>query len=139
MSQHNKDLARRVIDEIWTGRRLDLIDALYAEDFRCHVEPGEDWVGRGDVRRWVERMHEMLEGFEERVEDLVAEGDRVAVRTHLSGVWRHTTEGGREERRRVSSPGLLLYRIADGRVAEQWEVANAAGIARQMGALALAP
>ena len=33
MSEANKNLVRRVIEEIWTGGNLDLIDELYAEDF----------------------------------------------------------------------------------------------------------
>jgi hypothetical protein len=50
MSEANKALVRRVIDEIWTAGNLELIDELYAEDFRCHFEPGDDWRGRADVR-----------------------------------------------------------------------------------------
>lgn len=136
MSQHNKDLVRRVIDEIWTGRNLALVDALYTEDFHCHAEPADDWVGREDVRRWVNRMHEMFAGFEERVEELVAEGDKVVARTTLSGVARGAGgPGGGGADRPVSSLGILIYRIAEGRIAEQWEVANAAGIMSQLGLL----
>jgi hypothetical protein len=42
----NKQLVRRVIDEIWSQGHLDRVDELYAPDSRCHAEPGEDRIGR---------------------------------------------------------------------------------------------
>jgi predicted ester cyclase len=71
-------------------------------------------------------MHASLGEYRERVDELIAEGDRVAVRVTLTGV-------GNAGRKSVSSLGILIYRIADGRIAEQWEVGNVAGIMEQLG------
>ena len=76
MSTANEVLARKVLDEIWNGGNLDLIDELYAEDFVCHVEPDADWKGRAGVRDAVNLVRGMFSDFEERIEDVVVDGGR---------------------------------------------------------------
>jgi len=129
MSEMNKRLVRRVIDEIWSGGKLELIDQLYAEDFSCHCEPMGDWVGRSGVREVVTQMHEMLAEYNERIDDLIAEGDTVVVRLTISGI-----SLGRNNvvDKPVSTLGILIYRIANDQIAEQWEVVNMAGIMEQI-------
>ena len=134
MSEANKHLVRRVIEEIWTGGNLDLIDELYTEGFQCHFEPGPDWCGRDGVRECVTRVRTTFPDYQERIDELIAEGDRVAFRMTASGVnTGPTPDGGPATGKPMSTLVILIYRIADGRVAEQWEVANLAGILRQLG------
>jgi steroid delta-isomerase-like uncharacterized protein len=136
MSEANKELVRRVIEEIWTGGNLDLIDELYAEDFVCHFEPAEDWIGRSGVREWVSRVRTSFSEYEERIEDLIAEGDRVVVHMTVSGVNTGPTPiGSPATGKQISTLGILIYRVAHGQIAEQWEVANVGGILRQLGVL----
>ena len=84
MSLTNEALARKVLDEIWNGGNLDLIDELYAEDFVCHVEPDEDWKGRDGVRDTANLIRETFSDYEERIDDVVVDGDKVALRITLS-------------------------------------------------------
>ena len=134
MSISNEALARRVFDEIWNGGNLDLIDELYAENFVCHIEPNDDWKGRDAVRDAVNLIRGTFRDFEDRIDDVVACGDKVAVRSTMSGTFRESKseENGTDELR-VSTLTLLIYRIADGQIAEQWEVVNLQGIFRQLG------
>ena len=127
-------LAHKVLDEIWNGGNLALIDELYAEDFICHAEPNDDWKGRVGVRDAVKLVRGMFSDFEERIDDLVVQGDKVVLRTRLSGSFCPPgSDGNGTSARQISSLGILIYRIAYGQIAEQWEVANLLGIYRQLG------
>ena len=117
------------MNEVWNGRNADLVDDFYAPDFVCHFEPGEDWLGPEGVRAQLARVHESLEDFHERVDEMFAEGDRVAARTNVSGFVTDEVAG---TRKRISTMGLLVFRISEGRIAEQWEIANVAGMVAQL-------
>jgi len=134
MSLANEALARRVVDEIWNGGNLDLIEELYAEDFVCHVEPEDDWVGRAGVRDAVNLVRGTLSDYEERIDDVVVDGDKVALRIMVTGTY--DASGSADDGasgRRVSTLAVLIYRVADGQIAEQWEVVNMLGMFRQLG------
>ncbi len=54
----NEAILRRITEEIWNQRRLDLIDELIAADFVDHVEvPGGPDGGRARYRASVDAMH----------------------------------------------------------------------------------
>ena len=91
---------------------------------------GADWVGRAGVKEQHAWVRQSLKDFEERVDDLVAEGDRVVVRTTVSGVVANIADSATT---RVSTIGVLIYRVSNGQIAEQWEIANVAGIMAQLG------
>lgn len=71
------------------------------------------------------------------VEDLIAEGDKVAARVTTRGT--HTGElmGLPPTGRRVEWSGISMTRHADGRIAEQWGEFDALGLLQQLGADAL--
>jgi predicted ester cyclase len=73
--------------------------------------------------------------YELVAEDLVAEGDRVAVRTTFKGT--HTGEfmGVAPTGKDVSIPIMLIYRIEGGKIAEHWMNADAMGLMQQLGAI----
>jgi predicted ester cyclase len=54
------------------------------------------------------------------VDDLIAEGDRVVLRTTARATHRGHFEGVDPTGRFVEFTGLVLYRIRDGRIAESW-------------------
>lgn len=121
-------------EEIWSRGNLELIDELYAADFRCHAEPGEDRIGREAVKAWVTEVRASYPDYEERIDELIAEGDKVVVRMTASGTNTGNSPIGTPPTGRfLCTMGILVYRLADGRIAEQWEVNNVAGELRQLG------
>jgi predicted ester cyclase len=125
MSEEMKAIARRWFDEVINGRDLDAIDSIYTTDYVHHTPGGRDF-GRDESKRVAAAI---LEAFAERratVEDQLAEGDRVATRFTSRGVqtgrWFGIPPTGIE----VVTHGILISRIADGRIAEDWELTNGA-------------
>jgi predicted ester cyclase len=65
--------------------------------------------------------------------DIVAEGDRVAVRWTMHG--RHTGEylGVSPTGRQVEHHAMVIFRGEDDKIAERWGVFDALGLLRQLG------
>jgi len=67
------------------------------------------------------------------IEDMVAEGDRVAWRYSFYGTHLGEFMGLPATGKQLRLSGILISRIADGRIAEEWEIFDAAGMFRQLG------
>ncbi|MET4729231.1 putative ester cyclase [Lysobacter enzymogenes] len=69
------------------------------------------------------------------IADLVAAGDRVALRLHFTGRFtgRFGTTQGRGQR--VDFQAFDLYRVENGRIAENWHLEDNLGLQRQLGVI----
>ncbi len=77
---------RRLFDDVWNGRRLDLVDELYAPDFVADYRPYAPLRhGRSAVREMVVRAWTTFPDYHEEMLALVVEGDSAAVHLRISG------------------------------------------------------
>jgi predicted ester cyclase len=67
------------------------------------------------------------------IEDQIVAGDKVATRWVAEGTNRAPLGHVPATGRRVRVGGLVLDRVADGRVVERWEVWDQAGMMQQLG------
>ena len=113
----NKEVLRRIFDEVINRKNLDLADELYAEEHVLH--PEASGVGRGPegMKRAFAGLHEEFPDIRVDIESMVAEGDTVAVRLTFSGT--HAPTG-----QRAAWPEMVFTRFSDGRAAESWEVTD---------------
>ena len=105
----NKLVIRRLVDEVLSAGRLELLDELYT--------PGLATA----ARRWIEPFLASFSDVRMRVVDLVAEGDRVAGRfacsgTHTGPLLGHPPTG----RRFTDVPEVYFFRLRDGRIVSAW-------------------
>lgn len=70
--------------------------------------------------------------YELVAEELIAERDLVAVRGMFHGVHQGSFAGIPATGRSVSAPLMIIYRIADGRIAEHWLYFDGAALAAQL-------
>ena len=137
MSEENKALARREVEEIFTQGKLDVAEEIYASDFVDHdlVLPRE-MHGPEEMKEYVGMYRSAFPDLKVTLEDQVAEGDRVVNRwtaqgTHL-GEYMGIAPTGKE----VRFAGMHICRIAqEGKIAENWEVYDLMGLMRQIGAV----
>ena len=117
----HKAVVRRLFDEVWNGRRLDVIDELYSLDFVADYRPYAPLRhGRQAVRDMVEGAWTTFPDYHEELLTMVGEGDRVAVHLRISGTqlgsWGPIPPTGR---RLEFEEMLILTFDHDGRVAHQ--------------------
>jgi len=134
VSEENKALARRVLEDLVVKVNLDKIDEYFAEDVVVHVPFLEMPPGREGIRRLYSSFEGAIADVELTFEDQIAEEDRVM--TRWSSVFTHTGElfGVPATGKRVKQSGIMVYRIRDGKVVEQWAEANMWGLMQQLGA-----
>jgi predicted ester cyclase len=126
----NKALVRRHLEEAINQRRPELWDEIMGDGFDLHhpsIAPG-----RANYRAAVDVLRDGFPDLREEILDVVAEGDRVAVRyvergTHLGDFMGIPPTGKAYEKH-----GFALYRIADGKLAEAWFQEDDLGFQQQV-------
>lgn len=117
----NKQLLRdllRAMDE----RRLERLPEFYHPDF-CEPERAEgksDHSGLAALQTGLAAFMRAFDDYAHTVEDLVAEGDRVAARITFSGVFARPLFGTPPSGQRVTATGIAIYRIVGGKIKEKW-------------------
>lgn len=127
-----EDLERRLIEEMWTGGDLSLVEEYHAEDLEAHWMP-EGAEDRDGIRAFVEAVHEGFDGFAMEEEFLIVGDDMATVGFTAKG--RHT---GRfmdvPPTRNVGEvTGMYAHRFEDGLVVESWSSWDALGMFQQLG------
>lgn len=133
-TQTNEALVRRFIGEIFLGQRFDAVDELVTEDFTPHTW-GPAASGRDALKAAIERVSAGLSDETMTIEDVIADGDRVAVRLTSSATQTGPFMGMPPTGRRYEIGEIHIFRLRDGRVAEHWHHADFLGMLRQLGAM----
>ena len=134
MSEQNKALMRRGIEEVWNGGNFDVVDELIAGDYVGHQPPIENH-GPAGVKRYFAMLREAFPDIHFTIEDQIAEGDRVVTRwaaraTHL-GVYQGIPPTGKPG----TVTGITINRVADGKVVEGWTNLDSLGMLQQLGVI----
>ena len=85
--------------------------------------------------RHIEDFERSFPGYDLEVEEIVAEGDMVALRAVFSGVHQGDFQGIPATGREVSLPVMLMYRIEGGKIAQFWMNADSLSLLQQLGAV----
>ncbi|MGI8540379.1 MAG: ester cyclase [Rubrobacteraceae bacterium] len=136
MSEANKALVRREVEEVFSKGNLDAVGEIYAPGYIGHEPTSpEDTRGIEGARRFAATYREAFPDFEVTIEDQFAEGDKVATRFTARGTHDGELEGIAPTGNRVEIAGLAISRIEGGKVAEDWTVFDALGLMQQIGAI----
>jgi steroid delta-isomerase-like uncharacterized protein len=127
----NVALARRFRIDVFGQTNLDAADAILASDFAWH---GDVPPGATHVEDQARSLREAFPDLALTVDEVVAEGDRVATLWTLSGTHQGEYLGAPPTGSSVTTSGIDIYRIAAGRIAEIWTVGDDLGLQFQLGA-----
>jgi predicted ester cyclase len=122
MSEQNKAVVRRLVEEVLNAGRIDVIDELYASAL---VE---------EARAWITPFRASFPDVHMEIIDLIAEGDSVVGRftcsgTHLGEWLGHAPTGRRFE----AVDEVSFYRIDDGRIVGTWGIEDNLSRLEQLG------
>ena len=73
--------------------------------------------------------------YELIAEDMIAEGDKVVVRSTFRGTHKGDLMGIAPTGKQVTMPLILIYRIADDKIVEHWMQTDALGMMQQLGVI----
>ena len=82
MSEQNKVLVRRIVDEVWNRGKLEVVNETFAADYTEHnPRPGQE-PGIEGYKGGVSMMRAAFPDLFLDVQDIVAEADRTRFATH---------------------------------------------------------
>lgn len=113
-------LVLRLIEEVFNGRDLTLIDELVHPDFFDHDAPASRSLGPEGIRTSVRLLHKTFAGYRLEPTDVIAADGKVVVRASASGRQIGPIGGVAATGEEWSSPQFHVFRIADGRIIEHW-------------------
>jgi steroid delta-isomerase-like uncharacterized protein len=133
--EENKAIVRRYLDEFWNGN-ASVADEVIAQDYSAHDPgtPGRQGGVAGE-KQTMSMYFAVFPDFRLQIEDMVAEGDRVAARWTVRGTQRGALQGLPPSGKTATISGISVYRLRDGRIAEHWLNWDTLGMLQQLGAV----
>jgi steroid delta-isomerase-like uncharacterized protein len=136
MSEQNKAIVRRYLEEVFAEGNLEAIPELFAADYVEHDPASAEAIrGHEGVRRDLAVYQTAFSDVEITVEDQIAEGDAVATRATLRGTHVEELFGIPPTGNRVTVTGIVIQRMTDGKLTKGWWNWDTLGLLRQLGAI----
>jgi steroid delta-isomerase-like uncharacterized protein len=134
--EENKNLVRRWWEALNQGNALDIIDEVYASDYVLH-DPSVTEPVRG-VQGVREFITSVVTGFPDArytIENLVAEGDKVVQHISTQGTHQGEFQGIPATGKPVAIWAMVISRIENNKIVEEWQLFDALGMMQQMGVI----
>jgi steroid delta-isomerase-like uncharacterized protein len=132
-TEKNKAVVRGYIEQVWNGRRTDLIEQYMSEDVVHHDAPGLD--DRDSIKNFIAMTLDSVPDVRIGIEAEIAEGDLVVLRQSVSGTPKGEFMGVPASGKQFSVPAVFVFRVAGGKIAELWGMADGLGMMQQLGAI----
>ena len=130
--------SRRLVEETFNNGNLAIIDELVAPGFVDHdpAQPARLRSLRGPevLKETVRTYRGAFPDVQMTVDDIIAAGDKVAVRWHGEGTHSGPLEGMAPTGSRGTVTGIFMQQWQDGQLVESWGEWDNLGLARQLGA-----
>lgn len=123
VTEQNTDVVRRLF-AAFAANDPTAIDRVLAPDFTAHGMPPEFGQGAAAMKVCAALMHSGLGDCHNELDDVIAEGDRVAVRYTTRAVHVGELFGIPPTGRSVTITGIEIYRVEGGAIAEYWGTAD---------------
>lgn len=138
-TEDNKAMARRFIEEGWNQGNVAVFDELCTPDWIYH-DPAQPQIHTlEDYKQVVTEGRRVYPDIHLTIEDMIVEGDQVAVRYTVRG----TNTGDivtpsmpmpiPATCKQVTTSGISINRIAEGKAIETWNQADNLGALQQFG------
>jgi steroid delta-isomerase-like uncharacterized protein len=132
----NIALVSRIGNEIWNKGDMAVCDAVFSADYIGHL-PGTPApvCGPREFGQLVQLYRTAFPDVHLTIEDVFAAGDRVAMRWTSRGTNLGSMMGVPPTGRRIEIMGVSIFRIAQGKVVEEWEGFDTMALMQQLGAM----
>jgi len=133
----NKAIVLRLIEDVFNGRRLDLLESVLHPEFRGRgisaSVPGGPEVGPGARRKLYEMFLQAIPDARGEVLDVVAEGDKVVIVDRFSGTHRGGFFGRPGTGNHIEWMATHIYTIREGKILEDAVMTDSLAIMKQLG------
>jgi len=130
-----KALERHFFEEWNKGKAAAMaaIDEFCATNLVFHRGTGEDIRGLKDFKQLMSKFYSAFPDNHFTIDDMVAEGDKAAVRYAITGTHKGEWRGVPPTNKKMTVSVIQIDRIAGGKLVEGWERYNTLGVMQQLG------
>jgi steroid delta-isomerase-like uncharacterized protein len=127
-------ISRRLIEEVWNNRRLDVVNELIAPNHTNH-DPNSPDFGKGPeaYKRLVNLYTTAFPDLHITIEDTVSEDDKLVISWNVSGTHKGDLRGTSPTNKKMSVEGITISRHANGKIQESRVSWDALGMMQQLG------
>jgi len=133
MSEQNKAVSRRYLEEAWNKNNLAVVDELLAPDHVNHSPGPELPPGPEGAKMFIGVYKGGFPDTHIHIEDQMAEGDKVFTRWSAHGTHSGDFMGIPATGKSVTVTGMIVDRIANGKIVESWSEFDQMGMMQQLG------
>ena len=135
MSEENKAVVLRFLDEVFDGKNVEAAGKYVADDFVDHGAPPGTPPGLEGFKQMLTMFFNAFPDFRYTSEELIAEGDRVVSRGTFSGTHKGELMGIAPTGKQVQISEIHIARMVGGKLVEHWEASDQLGMMQQLGVI----
>jgi steroid delta-isomerase-like uncharacterized protein len=132
-TEENKAKVRRVFEEVFNKGNLSVVDEIMANDYVYHMGQGMEVKGPDGFKQFATMFRNAFPDLHITVEDMIAEGDKVATRETLRGTHKGDLMGIAATGKKVTFSGTVIIRFAGGKEVEAFGVTDMFAMYQQLG------
>jgi len=129
-----KSLVRRYYSELWNAWSATALDELISPEIIFHGSIGTAVHGIAEFRQYVNRIRTAFPDFHNHIEELIAEGNKVAVRLTYTGTHRGELFGFRGTGRKITYSGLAIFEFKEAKIVRGYVLGDTETLKRQLAA-----
>src|SRR5260370_36547127 len=133
MSEQNRAIGRRIVEDYWNQRNPALAGELFAANCSLYTPDG-DVQGVEGMEQIYNTYETACTDFRVTIEDPIAEGDRVAVRYTFTGTHNGPLGAIPASGNSLTESAIVIFRLAGGKVAEGRGAWDRVSVQQQIGA-----
>jgi steroid delta-isomerase-like uncharacterized protein len=127
----NIETVRKLYDQVLNQNKPELLPSLLSEDVVLHTATEERGIAA--YQALTDRLRVAFAEMHFTIHDLIASGDRVAMRWSMNAKHSGPLAGIPATGKRVEQRANVIYRMEGGRIAEGWAQMDQLGMLRQIG------
>jgi steroid delta-isomerase-like uncharacterized protein len=132
--EKNKAIVRRCFEET-DKENWAIFNELLVPDYIWHQAGRPKPLTREETEQFMRSLRAAFPDGRVTIEDMIAEGDKVVTRYNSRGTHKGDFMGIPATGKKVAVTGIVISRIAKGKIAEEWEEFDALGFMVQLGAI----
>jgi steroid delta-isomerase-like uncharacterized protein len=134
MLPDNKSIVRRLYEEVWNKRKLEVVDELISPSHALN-DPivSSSQIGPESYKRRVVELTKSFPDLRFTIEDTITEKEKFVVSWIISGTQKGEFMGIPATGRKISVEGITIHHITNGKILDSYARWDALGLMRQLG------
>ena len=134
----NERVVRDACHVIWTKGETHRVREFYAEDYRADYPFGNGWgEGPDGAKAFADAIRIGFPDYAEEIQDIVVQGDKVAVKLRITGTHQGPMLGIPATGRKIDFRDMTICTLKDGKIIQQTGLSDNLSLYAQLGVIDL--